>query len=511
MTREGKTSGNSAHAVELLRHLKTTFDHCQLTGVEVGAGNGATSEFLLREIPSLQMTLVDCWCSFKKGSDYWNSGDRCSRFDEQTQRQHHEEAQNRVRFAQGRGRLLQAYSLEAAGAFENESVDFAFIDADHTFEAVDNDLKAWWPRVKPGGVILGKDYGHRRDSIGQWGISDAVHAFAERHKVKVYCEGARVWRIDKRDEDDLQSQTSSETRHPCAESPLAVCTAYFNPAGYRRLKENYRRFRQSLCRQNVQLWTVEVAFGDAPYQLSADEVALQLRADSVLWQKEAALNLLVKSLPIHFEKIAWVDADLIFCDDNWTHHVVSELDNCPVIQCFSEAAFLDKDHRVIFPVRSSLARARLELHPYRNNFGFSHPGFAWAARRDWLIQGGLFENHVTGGGDSLMVLAWLGLWEHPHMGRLNVALIDSLRSWRERFGPSEPVEPGFVRGCVEHLWHGEEQDRLYSERLSWLADHQFNPETDLEKNESGLLEWRAGNSSLAGIVADYFHLRRDDG
>ncbi|MFA5154034.1 MAG: class I SAM-dependent methyltransferase [Clostridia bacterium] len=52
-----------------------------------------------------------------------------------------------------RMRTDEAYKL-----FEDESIDFLFIDADHSFEAVKKDLKLWYPKVKTGGIIAGHDY-----------------------------------------------------------------------------------------------------------------------------------------------------------------------------------------------------------------------------------------------------------------------------------------------------------------------------------------------------------------
>jgi predicted O-methyltransferase YrrM len=50
-------------------------------------------------------------------------------------------------------------SVQAAMQFEDNTFDLVFIDANHTYPAVVNDLKAWIPKVKPGGIIAGHDYG----------------------------------------------------------------------------------------------------------------------------------------------------------------------------------------------------------------------------------------------------------------------------------------------------------------------------------------------------------------
>lgn len=49
-------------------------------------------------------------------------------------------------------------SLQAVDNFADQSVDFVYIDASHEYEDVKDDIQAWLPKVKPGGLLAGDDY-----------------------------------------------------------------------------------------------------------------------------------------------------------------------------------------------------------------------------------------------------------------------------------------------------------------------------------------------------------------
>ena len=96
---------------------------------------------------------------------------------------------------------------------------------------------------------------------------------------------------------------------------LWVVTTYFNPAGYRSRRENYRRFRTALG--DLPCLTVECALADQPFELPPSPDVLPLRAHDALWHKERLINLAISKLPRSCHFVAWIDADVLFQRLDW--------------------------------------------------------------------------------------------------------------------------------------------------------------------------------------------------
>ena len=82
-------------------------------------------------------------------------------------------------------------SADAAAMFQDGSVDFCFIDADHTPKGVRRDLAAWWPKIKAGGLLGGHDYPSSRASRANKLLGAAVDSFAVSVGQRVEASRAR--------------------------------------------------------------------------------------------------------------------------------------------------------------------------------------------------------------------------------------------------------------------------------------------------------------------------------
>lgn len=54
--------------------------------------------------------------------------------------------------------IIRATSLDAVKQFKNGSLDFVYLDGDHSFQGIAEDLYVWAPKVRKGGIVSGHDY-----------------------------------------------------------------------------------------------------------------------------------------------------------------------------------------------------------------------------------------------------------------------------------------------------------------------------------------------------------------
>jgi len=120
-------------------------------GAEIGVAHGLFSVDILRLSEPSLLYLIDCWEQLPvevTGHDPANSGDEVK------------EGWYRATFQRfiddSRVRVIKAFSQKAATLFPDAYFDWLYLDANH-LEAY-QDAWAWWPKVKPGGWMMGHDY-----------------------------------------------------------------------------------------------------------------------------------------------------------------------------------------------------------------------------------------------------------------------------------------------------------------------------------------------------------------
>ncbi len=88
-------------------------------------------------------------------------------------------------------KTIKSLSWLAADNFRNNYFDFVFIDADHSYESVKKDIKAWLPKVKKGGILAGHDYNPNANN------GDVIRAVNEFFSPFVKTAEGFVWYIVK--------------------------------------------------------------------------------------------------------------------------------------------------------------------------------------------------------------------------------------------------------------------------------------------------------------------------
>lgn len=88
-------------------------------------------------------------------------------------------------YYRGLAYLLRMTFDEALQHFSDETIDLLHIDGLHTYEAVQHDFEAWWPKVRPGGIILFHDIEARMKDYGAWRfweeLAPRYRTFSFRH------------------------------------------------------------------------------------------------------------------------------------------------------------------------------------------------------------------------------------------------------------------------------------------------------------------------------------------
>lgn len=89
--------------------------------------------------------------------------------------------------------LIRKTSMDALADFADESLDFVYIDGNHRFRYVAEDIMEWSRKVKQGGVICGHDYAYfqHRYFGGGCQVHEIVDAFARSFDLNFWIIGRR--------------------------------------------------------------------------------------------------------------------------------------------------------------------------------------------------------------------------------------------------------------------------------------------------------------------------------
>jgi hypothetical protein len=165
------------HRIELVKLLPANS-----IVAEIGVAEGNFSKDLL-DAGVDRLFMVDAW-----GHIPGVTGD--GNFPQEWHDKNYQMAFNKVQPYGWRAKLLRGMSVDMADSVPDNSLDMAYFDAAHFYDGVIADLKAWYPKVKSGGIISGhdflcKDYQVEQaviDFIHQYGIVTTVNVIPENNE-----------------------------------------------------------------------------------------------------------------------------------------------------------------------------------------------------------------------------------------------------------------------------------------------------------------------------------------
>lgn len=152
------------------KHLAALFGELGFKeGAEVGTCYGEFAEVLCQANPSLHLTCVDPWMQYHGASQ---------------QRVEHTLDVACERLKSHNVTILRKPSLEAAPDFKDGALDFVYIDGDHLFDMVIQDIIAWVPKVRKDGIVAMHDYHSQCGADVMMAINSYTH-----------CHGITPWYV----------------------------------------------------------------------------------------------------------------------------------------------------------------------------------------------------------------------------------------------------------------------------------------------------------------------------
>lgn len=153
--------------------LPVLFKHLGLLiGAEIGVDRGWYSEEICRTNPEVKLFCIDPW-------KFYDENDDPKKNQHALNINHHCTIK---RLKSYNHKIIRKTSMEAVKDFEPESLDFVYLDGNHHFKYIEEDLREWYKIVKKGGIIGGHDYKGARRPLPD--VGRAVDAFVEKHGIE---------------------------------------------------------------------------------------------------------------------------------------------------------------------------------------------------------------------------------------------------------------------------------------------------------------------------------------
>lgn len=119
-------------------------------GVELGSFKGQFANTILNNWGG-KLLMVDVWRELPH-QEYDDASNHREHIDAYSQ------SMENIKGFEDRAYMMRMKGENACDFIQDKSLDFIYIDANHTYDAVKQDLKLWYPKIKSGGLVMGHDY-----------------------------------------------------------------------------------------------------------------------------------------------------------------------------------------------------------------------------------------------------------------------------------------------------------------------------------------------------------------
>ncbi len=169
---------------DILPHLLNRLGLTE-SGAEIGVQKASFSEHLLRHWKGRLLYSIDPWREFSNESYVDVANVPQSKHD-----RFYRDAIRKLMPFQQRSVIWRLTSREAAELIPDQSLDFCYIDADHSYNGVSEDIRLWYPKVRPGGLMGGHDFIQDGSyTFGIFGVQRAVNEFVASNKAHLFLSG----------------------------------------------------------------------------------------------------------------------------------------------------------------------------------------------------------------------------------------------------------------------------------------------------------------------------------
>jgi hypothetical protein len=194
---------------------------------------------------------------------------------------------------------------------------------------------------------------------------------------------------------------------------LAVVTNYYNSAKKLTKTNNFKRFMDGM--EGLPVYIIEASFNNTSFELTPSDRVIQVHCRDLLWQQYRLVNHVIKKLPDRFDKVVWVDVDILFVKENWYERMEEMLQRFKIVQSFSQVEMLDKGkekgelrYSVAYQAAENMRKpnatmsSSLDLSPHLAS------GFSWGVQREVVERYGIYNYWITGSSDTCFVIAIWG-------------------------------------------------------------------------------------------------------